>query len=158
PAMPPLLPVLLLLALAGGLAFAIRASWPSTPPAAERAADHAWSALVPRLHAGGFSLDDSAFVAGLALASPTLGRPRGRREALERVLGLTEKAVASGKGAVEHLAALRRLAVHDAAARVDPVPLVVEQLARCLDGKLSLVFAEQLLDEWQSDWWTRGNL
>jgi hypothetical protein len=157
-AVAPLWPVLILLTIAGALALGVGSKWPMPPPVVDRAVDHAWSALVPRLHAGGFSLDDSAFVAALALSSTGLGRPQTREAPLKQMLALTEKAVAAGRGAVEHLAALRRLAVTDAARHRDPVPLVVEQIGRCFEGELPLAFAEQLLDEWQSDWWTHGNL
>src|SRR5205085_7896074 len=58
-----------------------------------------------------------------------------------------------------HLAALYRLLIEDAAAAgEDPVPLVVEQLARCFVGRLPMVFAERLLEDWRCGWWTRGNL
>jgi hypothetical protein len=154
----PLWPVLLILAVAGGLAAAVRSRWPEPPPAVDRAVDHAWSRLVPRLHADGFSRADSEFVAGLALSSTGLGHPHVREMPLRQMLGLTEKAVSAGKGAVEHLAALRRLAVNDVAAHRDPVLLVAEHIGRCFEGKLPLAFAEQLLDEWQSEWWSRGNL
>jgi hypothetical protein len=156
--MAPLWPVLILLAVAGGLALAVRSRWPVPPPPDDRALDHAWSHLVPRLHADGFSREDSAFVASLALSSTGLGHRRVREAPLKQMLTLTEKAVAAGKGPVEHLAALRRLAVNDAAQHHDPVPLVAEQIGRCFEGKLPLGFAEQLLDQWQSDWWSRGNL
>jgi hypothetical protein len=156
--MAPLWPVLIILAVAGGLAAAVHKSWPESRPAVERAVDYAWTRLVPRLHAGGYSRADSEFVAGLALCSTGLGRPHLREAPLRQMLALTEKAVAAGRGPVEHLAALRRLAVNDVAAHRDPVLLVAEQIGGCFEGKLSLAFAEQLLDEWQSEWWSRGNL
>jgi hypothetical protein len=154
----PLWPVLIILAVAGGLAAAVRSRWPEPRPAVERAVDHAWTRLVPRLHPDAFSLADSEFVAGLALSSTGKGRPHLREAPLRQMLTLMEKAVSAGKGAVEHLAALRRLAVNDVAGHHDPVLLVAEQIGRCFEGKLSLAFAEQLLDEWQSEWWSRGNL
>jgi hypothetical protein len=156
--MAPLWPVLIILAVAGGLAAAVRNGWPELRPAVERAVDHAWTHLVPRLHANGYSRADSEFVAALALSSTGLGRPHLRETPLRQMLSLTEKAVSAGKGPVEHLAALRRLAVNDTAGQRDPVLLVAEQIGRCFEGKLPLAFAEQLLDEWQSEWWSRGNL
>ena len=67
--------------------------------------------------------------------------------------------MAAGQGPAGHLAALRRLMVEDAAAYgADPVPLVVDQIARCFDGRLPLTYAERLLAGWSSEWWTRGNL
>ena len=70
-----------------------------------------------------------------------------------------ENAVKGGVGPPGHLAALYLLMIEDAAAAGDdPVPLVVEQLARCFGGRLPMVFAERLLEDWRCDWWTRGNL
>src|SRR5439155_904069 len=74
-------------------------------------------------------------------------------------VALAEKAVAAGGEAVERLADLRRLAIHDAAREgEDPVPLVVAEVARCFEGRLSFAYAERLLEGWESDWWTPANL
>jgi hypothetical protein len=51
------------------------------------------------------------------------------------------------------------LAVADAAAAGhDPVPLAVDQVSQCFDGRLPLAFAQWLLAEWEGSWWTAGNL
>ena len=68
-----------------------------------------------------------------------------------------------------HPAALRRLLIEDAVAHgADPVPIVVDLLGRCFEGRLSLRFAEHLLAGWSinpsdrrdagSTWWTPGDL
>ncbi len=54
---------------------------------------------------------------------------------------------------------MRRLMVEDAAAvGADPIPLVADQLARCFEGRLPLIYAEHFLAGWRSRWWTKGNL
>ena len=54
---------------------------------------------------------------------------------------------------------MRRLQVEaDAPAGADPVPAVVQQLARCFQGRLPLAFAQQLLEDWAANWWSAGNL
>lgn len=151
----PLVPVLILLLLASLIGAVAWRLWYWPVSQLDRAVDHAWTYLVPRLNELGFSLEDSAFAGGLALTSTTHGNPDLREDALRRVLTQTESAVAGGTGAVEPLAALHRLAISQRAERGDdPVPLVVTQMKRCFEGKLPLAFAEQLLEEWQSDWWT----
>lgn len=159
PGRPPLLPVALLLAGAGVAAVGARFLWPAPAAADDRAVDYAWELLVPRLHAGGYAAADAAFAAGLALTSTERGSRAARARALGSLLGVAERAVAAGQGAVVYLADLHRLAITDAArGGADAVALVVEQVGRCLDGTLSLGFAERLLSDWQADWWTRENL
>ncbi len=87
--------------------------------------------------------------------------PSGRsgRRCWPRCSKHTEDAVVAGVGPPGCLAALRRLMVEDAVAfGADPVPLVADQLARCFEGRLPLVYAERLLAGWRSPWWTAGAL
>jgi hypothetical protein len=153
----PLLPVLTLLGTALILDLAVRLLWRPTRSAADRAVDCAWEWLAPRLHAEGFSLEDSSFLASLALASAGRGRPAARREALERLAPLTERVVAAGFGGALDLAALRRLAIADAVRQgEDRVGLVVAEVARCFGGQLPLAYAEGLLAGAREDRWGRG--
>ncbi len=155
--LPSLPPVVLLLVFALMLVLGVQERWRWQPEPAARAVDHAWALLVPWLQANGLAPEDSAFVAGLALTSIERG-PLDKQAALEPVLQATEQAVAAGLRPVAHLAALRRLALEEDATRGrDLVALVVEQLARCLEGKLPLIFAERLLAGWETAWWTPGN-
>jgi uncharacterized C2H2 Zn-finger protein len=153
----PLWPVAGLLAVALVVYLLVRADW-RTPAPDERALTYAWTLLAPRLHAGSFVPEDSAFLAGLARISSA--RHASLRAALlPGLLRRTENALAGGAAPPGHLAALRRLLIEDLAeAGEDPVPLVVEQLDRCFRGRLPLAFAERLLDGWEAGWWTRGNL
>jgi hypothetical protein len=125
----------------------------------DRVVDYAWTLLVPRLHEGGFSVADSAFVAGLALASIGRGKIENRRQVLSRLIHDTEQAVAMARVSVNHLAFLWRLALEDAAAEGrDPVVVVVSQVERALRGQLPLPFVDRLLGQWKSDIWDTGNL
>src|SRR5579875_2227290 len=133
--------------------------WRPRVPAALRARNYAWTMLAPHLHAHGYSLEDSAFLAGLANLSGADGYGPLRAALLPDLVKRTENAVAMNLAPSGHLAALRRLWVEDAVARgADPVPLVFDLLARCFEGRLSLRFADQLLAGWESSWWTPGHL
>src|SRR5262249_40405869 len=67
----------------------------------------------------------------------------------------TEHAVGKKGGPPGHLAALCRLWVQMEVDRgSDPIPLVVGLTARTFEGQLPLVFAQHLLAEWATAWWT----
>jgi uncharacterized C2H2 Zn-finger protein len=129
----------------------------SRPVPPERLFRHAWTLLAPRLHELEFRLDDSAFLAGLALITPPEIVPRQQAPFLIDLLKRTDEAVSAAACPPSHLAALRRLALEEAGRRgADAVPLVVDQVARCFQGRLPLTYAESLLMDWRSDIWTRG--
>lgn len=156
--MKPLLPVVVLLMLALAVHLLTHRLWRPRLAAEVRARNYAWTLLLPRLFADGYRLDESAFVAGLALLSCGDGFAPLRESLLLDLVKRGENALALGLAPPGHVAALRRLLVEDAVARgADPVPLVVELLARCFEGRLSLRFAEHLLADWESSWWTPGN-
>jgi hypothetical protein len=153
-----LLPVTTLLGMALALSLAARFGWRPRRRAEDRVVDYAWTRLAPRLHAEGFSLADSAFLASLALASVGRGRPAARREALTRLLALSERVVTAGFGTARHLAALRRLAIADAVrAGQDRVRLVAAEVGRCFGGKLPLAYAEGVLAGRPEERWERGD-
>jgi hypothetical protein len=155
----PLPVVAALLGAALVLYLAAHIGWRQKRPAEDRVVDYAWKWLAPRLHAEGFSLADSAFLASLALASNGRGRPAARREALNRLLPLTERVVGAGFGAARHLAALRRLAIADAVCQgADGVRLVVAEVDRCFSGRLPLAYAEGVLAGWGDDGRGPGDL
>jgi hypothetical protein len=132
-------------------------SWWLRPRPRDRAIDFAWTRLVPRLCTKDTTVEESAFLAGLALTTIGRGRTDARQEQLDRVLGAVRRSI--GTVPLAHFAALQRLAVADAVALGrDPVPLVVDQVGPCLDGRLPLAYAQALLMEWEGPWWTRGNL
>src|SRR5205807_265477 len=155
----PGVPVLTALVLALVAAVLLHLQGWSDPKPVDRAVDYAWLWLVPGLHAGDFSFDDSIFLSGLALTSMNHGTAAARAGTLDRVVRLTENAVAGNAAPLSHLAALRRLEIADkAAGGHDPVGEVAAALARCLEGELPLIFAQQLLAAWEATWWTAGNL
>jgi hypothetical protein len=119
------------------------------PTSLDRGIDHAWTVLAPRLHADGFSIADSGFLAGLAEVSGGHGRPRLRDRVLESILALTERASLVDPRVVGHLAALRRLTIDDAGSLGrDPEVLLVRQLIRCLGGQLPFRLVDLLLGSW----------
>jgi uncharacterized C2H2 Zn-finger protein len=155
----PLTWVLQCLTLAGAAFLGIGLAWRWRPAALDRAVDHGWTLLVPALHAAGFTRADSAFVARLALASINRGRPAERAAVLEHAIAVAERAVAADAVPASHLAALRRLALEDAArSGRDFVRLVAAQVRRGFEAELPLAYAEHLLAEWESDHWTGVNL
>jgi hypothetical protein len=154
-----ILSVFAILSLALAIHITTQRIWRPRVPAAIRARNYAWTMLAPRLHADGYSVADSAFLAGLANQSCADGYGTLREPLMPDLIKRTENALAMGIAPPGHLAALRRLMVEDAVGRgADPVPLVVDLLARCFEGRLSLSFDEQLLTGWESSWWTPGNL
>ena len=151
-------PVLAILSVALAVHLLTRWWWRPRVPVLARACNYAWTLLAPRLHADGYRVEDSAFLAGLALLSCDDGYAPLRAPLLPDLVKRTENALLTGVTPPGHLAALRRLMVEDAVARgADPIPLLVDLLARCFEGRLSLRFAEHLLAGWQGSWWTHGN-
>ncbi len=127
-------------------------------PVTDRVVDHAWSMMLPRLAERGFVPADAHFLAGLALVSLDRGRREVRRPLLEKALRFAATEVLQGRE-VGPLAALKRLGVSDAVQEGrDPIPLVLEEIDFCLKGKLPLAYGEALLTDWETDWWTAGNL
>jgi hypothetical protein len=154
-----LIPVLFILLLALTAHFYTSWRWRPRLPAGVRARNYAWTMLAPRLVGDGYRIEDSAFLAGLALFSCGDGYAPLRESLLLDLVKRLENAVAMGLVPPGHLAALRRLMVEDSAGReADPIPLVVDLLARCFEGRFSLRFADHLLSGWESAWWTPGNL
>jgi hypothetical protein len=154
----PLQPVLIFLALAIGTFALARLVGRRRKPSAAPMLDLTWRFLVPRLHTGGYDPADSAFLAGLAQLHGRVGRGVVEPPVLWRHLKLTEQTVARG-AAPGHLAALVRLWVEkEVDDGGDPVPVVVNWVARAFEGKLPLAFAQHLLAEWATPWWTAGNL
>jgi hypothetical protein len=155
----PVAPVLTFLLPAVVFAVWIRLAARPREPQTEGVLKLAWSKLVPQLHADGFSLADSAFVAGLAIESMSRGGTAARTRTLERILALTEKAAAERPDILHHLAALRALQIADEIREGgDPVKKTAVQVGRCFAGKLALPYADQLLALWPREWRTRAAL
>lgn len=152
PAVGALLGLALLLALVG------RWLWKPRLDLLKYAREHAWARLVPRLHARKFVLEESAFLAALALDSVRANKPLARLTPVKHAITLTERAVSEGRSAVRHLATLHRvLAAQARIAGEDPVPLLAAQLVRCFAGKMPAVFAEELLASREGHRWHEGD-
>jgi hypothetical protein len=148
-----------LLFVALGIEILVRMFWVQRVAASDRALEYAWQLLVPRLHADGFKLEDSAFAAGLAQVTPPGRSSVVRAPLLVRLANNTEDAVRQRLAPADHLVALRRLMIADSVSMgADPIPLVVDQVARCFEGKVPMAYAERLLADWEADWWSQGNL
>jgi hypothetical protein len=149
------LPAVALLLLAALAAKAVAHwGWQLPETSQDRAVNYAWTLLVPRLEADGFTREDLDFLASLALASVGQGRAISRTDNVQRVLNHIGKKVAAGAEPVTHLAALWRLVVEDRShTGDDPVLLVTAQVGVCFEGHLPLSFAENLLAGWQSSIW-----
>ncbi len=155
----PFVPVTVALWLAFVSYLGVRIWWRHRPKPLDAAVDYAWSQLVPQLHAADFSIEDSAFLGGLAVTSIGHGHAERRAESLARVLRITENAVAGRAAPLAHLAALRRLELADmTAAGADLVPPMVAQIGRCFEGELPLAFAQWLLADWDMGGQKPGNL
>lgn len=155
----PLVPVLITLLVALLVFLFVINRWREPIPLQERVVDLAWTWIVPQIHQEGFSLDDSCFLARLALRSVDHGDPAIRAEALRQVIPMIEQKVHDHSDVASHLAALQRLVIDDAWHQgEDPIELVVRELARTLSGELPLAYVESLFYNWETSWWTTGEL
>jgi hypothetical protein len=151
---PPIWPVVGLCVVAALAQWVLRFRTRRFVDADARALTYAWSHLVPRLHDREFSIEDSAFLAGLALTTTAEGAISPDKETFQRHLEWTEKAALKGAGAMRHLGALWRLAIHwRASVGLDLGQMIAGQVQRCLEGPLSLEFVEGLLAEWEPRGW-----
>jgi hypothetical protein len=151
----PLVSVVALLAWSLAVYGGVRLLYRPRRDLSEHVVDYAWTHFVPHFHEKRFSLEESGFVSGLAVISRGRGDPAERSAALERVLAITEKAVT--RGAVHHLAVLRRLQAEDQMrAGTDALAGLVAQVGRCFDGKLPLAYADALLADLDAKLWSPG--
>jgi hypothetical protein len=129
-----------------------------TIPLKDRVVDHAWQMMVPQLQKQGWVAPDADFLAGLALVSLDHGHVEARRPFIDKALRFAASEAVQGR-AVGPLAALRRLSVNDGMYEGrDPIPMVLDELAHCLVGRVPLAYGEALLTDWETDWWTAANL
>ncbi len=155
--LPPLTPVSLVLMAALFLYLRIRAHHGPVSEPAQRAIDHAWRFLAPRMHRPEFSPDDAQFLGRLAISSVGLGSPEIREQALERLTKLTLPEVINGNVPSGNLAALRCLEIDDLIRLGrDAVPILANELALSLSTELPLAYGEQLLEAWPSEARDRG--
>jgi hypothetical protein len=155
--LPPLTPVSLILMAALGLYLRVRGRHGPVSEPAQRAIDHAWRLLAPRMHRPEFSPDDARFLGRLAITSVGLGSPQLREQAVERLTKLTLPEVVKGSVPSGDLAALRCLEIDDAIRLGrDAVPILSNELALALSTELPFAYGEQLLEAWPSEARDRG--
>src|SRR5262249_28752989 len=137
--------------------------------------DLAWTLLVPRLLENGPTRADADVMAALARRTRAktggenesgrdtrLGQAALRADILESAHDALEALARKNRDFVPHLAAVARLSIDDLAAdKEDVVPILVEQVGLAFDGRVPLVYADLLLEDFsQADsdgppWWTR---
>jgi len=150
--LPPLVPVALVLLAALLIYLRIWIVSIEKGDPGQRAIDHAWRELSPRMHHPTFERADADFVARLSVSSIGKGEPALREQSLERLLKVTRQQVGAGKLASGDLAALRCLEMDDAfRLGQDPVPGLAADLAAGLSGELPLAYCEQLLEAWPDE-------
>src|SRR5262249_50372701 len=111
-----------------------------------RAVDHAWRILAPILNIREPNNRDLEFIGSLAKLSSKFGDPRARQASIFDAIRSMQPRVIRDPTNFPPLLALVVLVVHDAKElRVDPVPLLVQILGPCLEGKIPLGFAQELL-------------
>jgi hypothetical protein len=144
----PIIPVLGFL-VAGLFAYiGVRATWMDTGDAANRATDHTWSLLVPKLLTHENSRTDAAFLAGLAVASRGHGEAEDREEQVRRSIA----ALRRDHVGIPYLTPLSVLRIADAAtADGDDVPMIANEVGDSFDAALPLDHAEGVIKELRGD-------
>ena len=123
-------------------------TWENDEAPSERAIDHAWALLVPRLLNNDIRRADAAFLAGFARACSGRGEAELRDDPLRRAIAL----LGSDRSTVPYLTPLSALRISDATrAGTDDLPLISDEVGECLEGKLSLDHAERLVNELRGD-------
>jgi hypothetical protein len=161
---PLLAPAALALGAALVMAGYVCVTWRPEAALRDRVVEHAWSKLVPRLlgkesRAGWGGPADLAFVSGLARLSVGAVRPELRSGPLQVALDRAESLIRDDRHDPPALAALWRLAAEDRALLGgDPVPTLVEQIGRCLDGEFPLRYAGPLLEDLSGPPWSKATM
>jgi hypothetical protein len=144
----PFVPVAAIVGAAGMIYLAITMSWRERRNASDRAVDHAWTLLVPRMLQYEVRRTDAAFLAGLAHASHGRGDAELREEPLNRASDTLRRDPIS----LPFLPPLIALQIIDAVRQgVDDLPLIAEQVGDCFDDELPLDHAEQLVKDLRGD-------
>jgi hypothetical protein len=145
----PVVPVALLLMVSFALYVISGHRKRATP--AERSLRRAWSDLAPSLLEGQEGTEGHRFVAGLATLCEKRAWYKVARDTSRLGQEKAQQMLDAGVPAAALLAAWHRLSLASiAASRKDPLPMLVEQIARCFRGDLPLSYAQHLLSgcEW----------
>ena len=124
------------------------ATWTDIGDATDRATDHAWKILVPRLLHPENRRADAAFLAGLAVASRGIGEADNREEQLRNTIATLRK----DHVGIPYLTPLSVLRIADAvAADNDDLPLIASEVGDSFDAALPLDHAEGAVKELRGD-------
>jgi hypothetical protein len=145
--LPPVLPVAGVLVAAAAAYLATRAAAVGKPAAADRAVDHTWTMLVPRMLQFDVRRPDAAFIAGLANASRGRGNPEVREEQLAR----TMVRLRTDRLGIPFITPLSVLRIADLPNDADDLPGIADEIGESLDGALPLDHAESLVRELRGD-------
>ena len=145
--LPPAVPVSGLL-FAGLVAYlGARAATVNRESAADRAVDHAWTTLVPRMLQVEGKRSDAAFIAGLAVASRGRGDPEAREDQLRRAV----TQMRSGPVGIPYVTPLSVLRIADLPDDADELPAIADEIGESFDGALPLDHAEAIVKELRGD-------
>lgn len=126
----------------------VQATWGDTGDPADRAVDHAWTVLVPRLLGYEVRKADAAFLSGLAAASRGRGHDGAREDQVRRAIARLR----ADPVGLPYLTPVSALRIADAAAGgADDLPLIADEIGESLDRTLPLEHAVGLLTELRGD-------
>ena len=146
--LPPVVPVTGFLLAALVVYLAVHATWKDTGDAADRAIDHAWTLLVPRVLTHEVQPRNAAFLAGLAIAS----RGRGDAEAREDQVRQTIADLRRDPAGIPYVTLLSVLRIADATASgADDLPMIADEVGDSLDRALPLDHAEGVMTALRGD-------
>ncbi len=144
----PAIPVVGLLLLAVGAYLAVAFNWENAPDLSDRAMDHAWTLMTPRLIQQEIRRPEAAFLSGLAEASRGRGDAEAREDALEKTIALLKR----DRVGIPYLTPLSVLRITDAAAQdADDLPLIAGEVGDCFDALLPLDHADRLVHDVRGD-------
>jgi hypothetical protein len=144
----PIVPVLAVLLAAVFAYVGVRIVWGETGNPTDRAVDHAWALLVPRLLQHEVRRPDAAFLAGLAQASRGRGDPEAREEQVRRAGDVLR----TDRVGIPYLTPLSVLRTADAvAAGADDLPLIADEVGAVFDVALPLDHGERVVRELRGD-------
>jgi hypothetical protein len=146
--MAPAIPVGGLLLAAAVIYLGISVSWPKTGDQSNRAVDHAWTLMVPRMIQYELRRPSAAFVAGLAEASRDRGDAESREEPLQKAIAAFRRE----RSSIPYITPLSLLQVTDLTQRGgDDLPAMAKEVGDSFDGALPLDHADRLLRELRGD-------
>lgn len=146
--LPPIYPVAILLFATLVAYLAVWREWADRGDLADRAVDHAWARLVPRLTWVDVTRPEAAFVAGLAVATRPHGDPGARVEAVRRAADL----MGADRQARAFATPVRVLQIRDAAGPgFDDLPAIAAEAGLAFAGHFGLDHAEGVVKELRGD-------